>query len=103
MQDDKGNTPLHYACGYGRSALAGKLLEAGAKAAVENGSSQLPLDLITCAALAPAGLHNCHRRLGLEDARLPVQVGAQEPSEQGRLAPPKAGACGDRGALRAVA
>jgi ankyrin repeat protein len=48
MQDDKGNTPLHYACGYGRSALAVQLLEAGAQAAVENGSAQLPLDLITC-------------------------------------------------------
>ena len=49
MQDSKGNTALHYATGYGRSALVRQLLEAGSKPAMENGAGQLPLDLISCA------------------------------------------------------
>ncbi len=49
MQDSKKNTPLHYAAGYGRSALVRQLLEAGAKAAADNASGQSALDLVTCA------------------------------------------------------
>lgn len=46
-QDTKKNTPLHYAAGYGRSALVRQLLEAGAQAAAENASGQSALDLVT--------------------------------------------------------
>ncbi len=39
-RDSKGNTPLHYACGYGRVALVTILLEAGAdKTAVNDQGS----------------------------------------------------------------
>ena len=48
-QDSKKNTPLHYAAGYGRSAIVRQLLEAGAQAATENASGQSALDLVTCA------------------------------------------------------
>lgn len=45
-QDEKQNTALHYACGYGRSEQVQLLLEKGAKAVTENGSGQTPLDLV---------------------------------------------------------
>ena len=48
-QDGKGNTPLHFAAGYARGALARRLVEAGANGAVENGDGNTPLELVTCA------------------------------------------------------
>ena len=47
-QDSKGNTPLHFAAGYARGALARRLVEAGANGAVENGDGNTPLELVTC-------------------------------------------------------
>ncbi len=39
------NTPLHYAAGYGRPAIARMLLDAGADKAAQNNTGKTPLDL----------------------------------------------------------
>ena len=40
MMNDAGNTPLHYACGYGRKEAAELLLGAGVDPAVQNKAGQ---------------------------------------------------------------
>jgi ankyrin repeat protein len=39
------NTPLHYACGYGRVGLVRMLLNGGADKTVQNNTGKMPLDL----------------------------------------------------------
>lgn len=46
LQDSKGNSPLHYAAGYGRAEATQVLLEAGCTAADPNGSGHRPFELV---------------------------------------------------------
>ena len=46
LQDSKGNTPLHYAAGYGRGEVVLLLLDAGANAAAKNATGKTPLALV---------------------------------------------------------
>merc|ERR1719482_377691 len=43
--DAKGNTPLHYAAGYGRPGAARALLERGASPAVLNSNGKRPIEV----------------------------------------------------------
>lgn len=47
-RDSKGNTPLHYAAGYGRGEFVKLLLEAGADGKAINEADHTPLVLLTC-------------------------------------------------------
>jgi len=61
--DSKGNTPLHYAAGYGRGDFVKRLLAAGALGTAVNESGRKPLQLVTCAAVRrPVARPLCRRR-----------------------------------------
>lgn len=45
VRDSMNNTPLHYAAGYGRPAIARMLLDAGADKTAQNNTGKTPLDL----------------------------------------------------------
>jgi ankyrin repeat protein len=44
-RDGRGNTPLHYAAGYGRTAIVTLLLARGADAGAANDAGQTPVDV----------------------------------------------------------
>ena len=46
-------TPLHYACGYGKIFAVRALLEKGADISAENGTGKTPLDLVKLEAKNP--------------------------------------------------
>lgn len=46
MQDSQGNSPLHYAAGYGRAEFVKDLIDAGAKGFKKNKSGHTPFDLV---------------------------------------------------------
>lgn len=43
--DAKGNTPLHYAAGYGRPGVVRLMLDAGSNKAAKNANGKTPYDL----------------------------------------------------------
>ena len=51
LQDNKGNSPLHYSAGYGRPMLVEPLLKAGADGKAVNGTGHTPYQLLQCASL----------------------------------------------------
>jgi Ankyrin repeats (many copies) len=53
-KDSKGNTPLHYAAGYGRVPLVQRLIEAGAIGSAQNSSGHTPIQLVRWAPLPSA-------------------------------------------------
>lgn len=46
LQDSKGNTPLHYAAGYGRIDIIEPLLEAGCSGRAANSKGHTPYELV---------------------------------------------------------
>lgn len=58
VQDSKGNTPLHYAAGYGRGEFIEVLLEAGCNGSTPNSKGHTPYELVKCA--APLTVHLCY-------------------------------------------
>jgi len=46
LQDKEGNTPLHYAAGYGRGEFVKDLIDAGAKGFKKNTHGHTPFDLV---------------------------------------------------------
>ena len=64
--DEKKNTPLHYACGYGKIFAVRALLEKGADISAENGTGKTPLDLVKLEAKNPIN----------EEAELLAKLGA---------------------------
>ena len=51
--DEKKNTPLHYACGYGKTFAVKALLEKGCDVDTKNGTGKTPLDLVKLEAKNP--------------------------------------------------
>lgn len=56
-QDSKGNTPLHYAAGYGRTDVIAALLEAGCSGRTHNSKGHTPYELVKW--VAPQAVHCC--------------------------------------------
>ena len=51
--DEKKNTPLHYACGYGKTFAVEALLAKGCDVSATNGTGKTPLDLVKLEAKNP--------------------------------------------------
>ena len=51
--DEKKNTPLHYACGYGKTFAVRALLEKGCDITAQNGTGKTPIDLVKLEAKNP--------------------------------------------------
>ena len=51
--DGKGNTPLHYAAGYGRGDIVKLLVKAGANVKAQNGDGQTPAAIVRWAGEGP--------------------------------------------------
>ena len=70
-RDGKGNTPVHYAAGYGRGAALRLLLGAGGDVGARNGEGQAPADVVRASPANP---------LNQEAAVMAVLDGAAEPA-----------------------
>ena len=46
LQDNKGNSPLHYAAGYGRPSLVQPLLQQGSDGKLKNATGHTPYGLL---------------------------------------------------------
>ena len=51
--DEKKNSPLHYACGYGKTFAVRALLEKGCDITAQNGTGKTPIDLVKLEAKNP--------------------------------------------------
>eukprot|EP00955_Chlamydomonas_euryale_P105161 365619-Chlamydomonas_euryale.AAC.3 len=52
-KDSKGNTPLHYAAGYGRPGLVRLMLDAGSEKGAQNANGKTAYDLVVAAPQNP--------------------------------------------------
>ena len=59
VQDTQGNTPLHYAAGYGRGEFVKDLIDAGAKGFSQNNNGHTPCDLVRSGPLSACSFLLC--------------------------------------------